>query len=152
MFPARVVRRRAQIDHGGLRAQRGKSVAEPLGDEQHSPTGIIELHRLPGLESRRANPQVNDNVHDAAADTAHIFGLPGGHIREMNSPDDALAGHRAVDLRHLEPVTKVTGELIAAEHFKESPALILPDLVLIQPRAIDAKLSHRPANREYFPR
>src|SRR5262249_37567180 len=66
-------------------------------------------------------------------------------VREMNPPDDTPVGNRAVDLCHRKLVTKVAGKLLAAEHFGEPAALILPYLRLIKPCAANFKLFHETA-------
>ena len=68
----------------------------------------------------------------------------------MNPPDDTPVGNRAVDLCHRKPVTKVVGKLLAAEHFGEPAALILPDLRRIKPCAANFKLFHETAPNRLF--
>src|SRR5262249_355574 len=99
-----------------------------------------------------ADTQIKDNIHDGAADAAHIFGLARRHIREMNPPDDTLVGNRAVDLCHRKPVTKVLGKLPPAEHFGEPAALILPYPGRVQPRSANFELFHKRAPIAYSSR
>src|ERR1700751_5308568 len=68
----------------------------------------------------------------------------------MNAPDDTPVGNRAVDLRHRKPVTKVIGKLLAAEHFREPAALILPYLRRIKPCAANFELFHGTAPNRLF--
>ena len=68
----------------------------------------------------------------------------------MNAPDDTTVGNRAVDLCHCKMVTKVVGKLLAAEHFGEPAALILPYLRRIKPSAANFELFHETAPNRLF--
>jgi hypothetical protein len=98
------VRRRAQVHHGGLVAQRHEGVAEPLGKEYRAAVGVIETHGPPLAEGGGAGPQVHDHVEDRPGHAADIFCLPGRDIGVVDASDNTAPRHRAVDLRDIEPV------------------------------------------------
>jgi len=64
---------------------------QPFGHKHGTAAFVIQPHRLPSGVAGRAEPEVNDDVEDRAADARDVLGLPRGNAGEVNSPDDSPA-------------------------------------------------------------
>jgi hypothetical protein len=142
VLAARRVRRRAQVHHGGLIGQRHEGVAEPLGQEYRPAVGVIEPHGLPPAEGGGARSHVHDHVQDRPGHAADVLRLPGRDIGVVDAPDHPAPRHRAVDLRDIELVAEVGGELGAAEELEEVASVVPMHLRGADPGALDAKRIH----------
>src|SRR5690349_19554510 len=99
-------------------------MTEPFGQVHGAPGLSVERHRLPAPEARGTGPEVYHHVEDLAAHAHDVLRLAGRHVREVNAPDDTAPGHRAVDLRHIQPVPDIIGELAGPEQLSEAASVI----------------------------
>src|SRR5262249_54968000 len=115
---------RAQVHHRGPVAKRHEGMTEPFGQVHGAPGLSVEIHRLPAPEGRGTGSEVYYHVEDPAAHAHDVLRLARRDVREVNAPDDTTPGHRAVGLRHIQPVPDVTGELGTTEQLKEAASVI----------------------------
>jgi hypothetical protein len=60
-------------------------VAESLGNEEALSLGAVQFNGLELTECRRSNSNVDNNIQNRTGEALHILGLPGWHVREVNS-------------------------------------------------------------------
>jgi hypothetical protein len=84
MLDAGSVRRRAQVGHRSIRAERHEGMPEPLGNEDRPPRLVVEAYLLPVPVGRRTERDVHDYVEDRPAYADYVLRLPRRNLREMN--------------------------------------------------------------------
>ena len=142
MLTAGGVRGGAEVQHGGLIAQRHERVAEPLRDVERAPGLVVEWHRLPAAEAGGAYPEVDDDVEDRAAGAGDVLRLAGRHIREVDTADDPAPGHRAVGLGDVHAVPEILPEIGVAEPFEKASSPVGVDARSEDPGAVDVEFVH----------
>ncbi len=116
VLTSRRVRGRAQVDNRRLVAEGGEGVPQPRLEEYGTSACVIQAYGLPAPVARRADPDVNDHVKDRAAGTRDVLCLAGRNGREVHTPYDSPAGHRAVGLRGLRQVPERLRQLLGPDH------------------------------------
>src|SRR5258707_2023078 len=131
--PARGVRDVAgahQVVHLAVLAERLEAVRESGGDVQPEPVALAELDAVPAPAGRRPVADVDGDIEDRAADTAHHLGLAVGVGLVVHAAKRACACvERGVRLDHL-GVHAAGAELLAVEGPGEPAALVREPLWL----------------------
>jgi hypothetical protein len=58
---------------------------EALREEQRVSAVVVEAQCLPAPEGGGADAEVDHHVQDGAAQTRHVLGLAGRHVREVHA-------------------------------------------------------------------
>ena len=124
MFAARRVLGRAHVHDGRIVLQGDEGVAEPLGEVDGPPVDVVQENRIPLAEGRRADPDVDGEVEDGAAQAGHVFGLRRRDVGEVDAAHGSRLRHGGVRLAQVEPVAHGLLEGARLVGFQEHPAVV----------------------------
>src|SRR5271157_2948976 len=97
---------------------------QTFGEVHRSAVTVVEQHRVPVSESRRPQPDVDDDVEHRPGKAGHIFGLAGWQLGEVQAAQHTGRRYRTIGLPDIEPVTGEPGEPAVGEPFEEQTTRI----------------------------
>ena len=124
VLAAGCVRGRAQVGDRGRVVQGEEGVPEPLGQVDRPPVDVVDQHRVPLPERRRPLPQVDHHVQRGTRETGHPLGLARRELGEVDAPQRAGGGDRAVGLGEPQRMAGRLGEVVLTEPLQEHAPVV----------------------------